>query len=322
MNLRPSGIDQHWTSRARYEDNDDSQPIIGVRLTNCERIFESAQTIQIFDSATVTIQFGFLQEQSVTLTREDGALFMDWLMAYHPALAGPALAVVPMGDRTPGPASAGLATGKARLVSYLAEAFPDVFGRGARATLPGADFYIEVMQLIQSAVDKPHRSRTPALILALEAIAHQLYINSIRMHVAAEHGAPEALAPLKAEARGLAYAADALREQAGALRAACPADLLPPHPTFPDMTPPAQPPRNPLAGQSPMDLGGPGYASQTLADHPEKQQPGRMVAVIDPLHRRYRQMGCIEHAVDSAVHVRFGTDAAEQFTPTQLMAIA
>lgn len=331
-----------WTFRPRWEDNDPEKPIIGVRLTNAAKIFETAQTIQIFDTCTVTVQFGFLQEQSVSLTREDGAEFIDWLKATHPELAAPMLAIVPVGDRTPGPAAAGMNTAKGELVAYLAKAYPEVFGRGGRATMTGADFYAELLELFKD----PERdsARTIQLILAVEGMAHDFYsdCNAALRRARALGASLEAAAEAQMDAYGYAMAAQRSRDYAEGLRIGQPLDLRPPVAAYPEAI---EPHTIPIvaeilargAGATDFKPLAPGLpppvvpVSETLASAAMRQRvkPGDILAVVDPTHAKFRQMGKLaairplavvgDRLVEMFSMMMSGATELEDFTAAQLM---
>lgn len=317
-----------WSFRPRYMDNDPDRPIIGVRLTNCAKIFDNAQTIQIFDQRTVTLQFGFLQEQSVSLTDDDGALFIDWLKATHPDLAAPMLAAVPAGDPTPGSSNTGLNTEKARLVEYLAHAFPERFGKGGHASQPGVDFYSEVLDLLYDT-DRDD-ARRAALILAAENMAHDMYADcNATLRQAARATTPEAAAELQMDAYGRAIAAETARTYGRTIRARISPELRPPDPEFPEaIDPQTIPVTQNLRALNPFPLGhsrprGIPPTSDSLATMPDKVKAGAMVGIIDPSHAKFRQMGEIKGADGKVIWVLVsGATAVEGFEPAQLMALA
>lgn len=322
-----------WTFRQRFEDNDPSKPIIGVRLTNAAKIFESAQTIQIFDQATVTVQFGFLQEQSVSLTREDGAEFIDWLKQAHPDLAAPMLAAVPQGDRGPGPSISPMSTTKAELTKYLAEAWPEIFGRGGRATAPDADFFTELLKLLTDP-DRDTQRRVQ-LILAAENMAHDFYADANAILRAASRQAElklsdAATTELQMDAYAKVMAAEGTRLYATQIRKRLPLDKLPPPAEFPEAIDPASIPAvqnvRALTHQPEIRQRGkfmPGYANETLAG--KTVSPDMMVGVVDPNHPKFRQLGQIKAcgtAPGAPIMVLIsGATDLEEFKPEQLMSL-
>lgn len=313
-----------WSFRPRYEDHDETKPIIGVRLTNCAKIFENAQTIQIFDRRTVTLQFGFLQEQSVTLTDDDGALFIEWLAMAHPELAAPMLAVVPAGDPTPGASNTGLSTTKAQLVEYLADAWPEVFGKGGRASQPGADFYTELLALFHD----PDRdtARRAALILAAENMAHDFYadcVATLRRAAYLDENKPARAPSANLRAYALVLAAEAARAYAKAMRGRLALENQPPPAEFPEAIDPETIPGRP-DDPSPNVARGIPPASDSLATIPTAEiKRGLMVGIIDPSHAKYRQMGQIySRSQDTVFALISGATEPEPFNLTQLMKLS
>jgi hypothetical protein len=171
-----------YTLKVDWLDGDPASGVNGFRIMRAEKLFEKALTIQIFDRSTVTLGWGFSNDQNVTLTKEDGRLFLEWLKTKELTPLIPEIwNVIPEAKPTTETRAAATNMAKARLVDYLVLSHPDIFGKyGAidhatpgQQIKPGEDFYTELLKLIAD----PERDGRDArrLIQALDSMAANLY---------------------------------------------------------------------------------------------------------------------------------------------------
>jgi hypothetical protein len=318
-----------WTIKARHVDRDEAKPLLGIRLTNCEALFNKALSIQILDDSTVSLSFGFSNDEHVSLTEDDGRAFLEYLKliafaavddagATYSLLTDELLAQIgkpiPREEQIPV-----FNMEKARLVDYLVQNSPQTFGKYGTARA-GGDFYAEVLELIKD----PSRDEEIArrMIHALESTAHTFYADANRMlHVAAQSNAP-ARSPHRMEAFGMIRAAEELRDRANDLRGKI-TDDPPAETPYPDAIAagelaeslaPAGPWDAPIDAAT-TDLA----AAQLLARQDVIDErafnaiilkPGDMVTVSDSAHPLYRRMGEVVAASGAArVTVHLAGDA-------------
>lgn len=220
--IRPELAEQGYTLKLQWIDNRPGGTINGFRITNARILFENALSIQIFDRSTVTLNNGFTNDDAISLTKEDGREFLEWLR-YEPdtPLVKELWDALPPGDETPAPLrpeSAVLSMGKAHLVDYLVQKHPHIFGRYGRMGAAGQDFYEAVLDTFKEQEESSTNVDVLRLIHSLESLAHDLYrdANPI-LRLAAKCDQPEQQ-HMKLLAYAKITAAEMLRSMASKIR--------------------------------------------------------------------------------------------------------
>ena len=293
-----------WTAKLRWEDNRPGEKLLGFRLTAAQKLFDDAVSIQIFDRETVTLSYGFTNDDHVTLTKDDGREFLEWLRALP---NGPLVPAIWMALEKPAepPQRAGVASAvtnlaKARLVEYLVENYPEVFGRFGSQSVEKSDFYDEVLALVKDPARDTAVHRQA--IQALETMAHEFYAIANRQAAASSASANAkddwlvTFGPWL-EALGYIRAAERCRHQANERRARLTTDA-PAETDFPDAI-------------TAEDL--PQIFPDPSTPHPPKsyrQETETLAVVIEENHPRHGQMCDIVRPGPELdqVYVRFTQD--------------
>jgi hypothetical protein len=211
----PQADARRWTRRLRHIDQNPAMPVLGIRYSDATGILREAKSIQVFDRSTVTVAFGFMQEDHVSFSGIDGAELLNAILA---GAAGPELAEAVQADlenipeKSTGPDAAEppvINAAKAKLVTYLVKARPERFGLYGTHPSYGEDFYAQLLELVRD----PQRDDTEArrMLTLLERTAHLSYAQANRCM---KGGAP-------ALAHGYIRAAQLLRDQANEYRNMC-----------------------------------------------------------------------------------------------------
>lgn len=294
-----------FTVKVGWIDNDPTGRLNGIRLLSARALFWRAISIQIFDRETVTLSWGFTNDDSVSLTKEDGRLFLEWLRDQPNTPLVPALwEIIPAPD--PGPITTSAATtnmAKARLVDYLVSQHADIFGRYGSMTAEGEDFYEAVLKLIQNPERDGRDMRR--LIHAIESLANAEYSRANRLWRAD-------IQANRYKALGAVLAAESLRECAASARANMGA-AAPPPAEFPE------------AITAEFALGRLHSEATSQANSipiPDRISPGATVVIrsypnfrpnAPEPHPRAGQIGTVTHQLpDGRLNVRFTDDRPEE----------
>lgn len=167
-----------FTVKLGWIDNQPGGKLNGIRFMDCRELMDRALSIQIFDRQTATISWGLDNKDSVTLTKEDGRQFIEWLVnAEDTPLTVELFELLPEATEAE-PARAGATNmAKARLVEYLVAKHPDKFGKygsmGNQESPAGEAFYAELLDLVEN----PERDGRDLarLVQSLDSLAANLY---------------------------------------------------------------------------------------------------------------------------------------------------
>lgn len=314
--LRDRMAQYGWTFKARFIDHDITKPLIGVRLTNAAKIMEEARSIQIFDRATVTLQTGFTNDEAISLTDDDGRDFLQWMRAAYPELMAPIWDSLAEPDSADAKVQAGayVDLGKNHLVIYLAEAYPEIFGRYGIISITGANFYTELLRVVKDP-DRDDAKRL-AVIQELENLAHDFYSDAaaaLRIAAAGEAAAGgEKLVTvdhMRRQAHGHVIAAERARERANHLRQRM--ETPPPVRAYPEAIT--------------MNTEGAVITEQPLAAAAPAAEPlvGDVVGILDPTSPYFRQMGRVKRLHPTGADVEISGQAEPiRFENSQLMVMA
>lgn len=301
-----------WTYKERHIDKNPELPLLGIRLTNAGRLFEESLSIQIFNRSEVSLSRGGLtNDDHVSLTKDDGRDFLDWLRTAHPEiLTEEVYSLLPEGPRE-GESTTTADEARSKLIAYCVRYHAEYFGPGSFAA-GGAPLEESILAVLRHRDNRPEfaseqASLTMRMILSLEEFAHENY-KAANAYLREAHDANEAApCPTLQMAMGAVQCGNWLRHRAQAMRAAAIADksIAPEHlpePTFPEainyvevfaliykkitedtgaapIEAPATPPP-PAPGLSDADL-----------------KPGMLVVVIDENAPQFRQMAEVERRV-------------------------
>jgi hypothetical protein len=172
-----------WTYKERYNDKDPAKGLLGIRLTNAAKIWDEGYSIQIFNRTTVTIaqKANATIDDHVSLTKDDGRDFLEWLRLAHPEVLPPEIwEKLPEGElETPAAPASSSDEARSALVQYLAPRFPEVFGPGSMAAsgAPLEETVLTLFRVLESAPKQVAESSrlTMRTILYLETTAHENY---------------------------------------------------------------------------------------------------------------------------------------------------
>jgi len=336
-----------WTYKERYIDKNPALGLLGIRLTNAAKIWDEGYSIQIFNRTTVTLaqKANATIDDHVSLTKDDGRDFLEWLRLTHPEILPPEIwEKLPEGEaESAGPASSDEA--RSALLQYLVPRYPEYFGAGSMAA-SGAPFEATILAVIRHGENIPAQVAesgrlTMRTILYLETMAHDCY-KETNSHLHNAHGADDV--PRKLAYARMAYlamgAAIEARERAATMRrdygtsGGDPAPL--PEASFPEAIDPnevwavieaafGQAAAHTIASttarviaQESAGVGIP--APLTEAD----VTPGMLVTIADPNHPRFRQVAEIYCRVGKERYALSfkGESGAPQFNLSQLRRIA
>jgi hypothetical protein len=285
--LKTDARAEGWTFKHRFVDNDPEQDLLGVRLTNANLLFDRSMSVQIFDRQTVTLSFGFSNDEHLSLTGDDGREFLLWLQQWKPKLMKELWNAIPeiRPEASTGPVALSLQTGKPALVNYLVASYPEIFGRFGEIA-NGDDFYDAVLRVIRNP-ERDDRSKA-MLIHSLEELAHVAYADANSLLRSADLViGQDNVQNVYREAHAQVTMAQRLRAHAGAIRSLM---LKPPTPSpFSDEILAVQdfpPPRE-------------------LTTNVDEIKPGNVVVVSDEKHALSRQIGEVVDANKEGARVRF-----------------
>ena len=218
-----------FTVKAQWIDNQPGGKLNGLRIMKAEALFGRALTLQVFDRQTVTISWGFSNDDAVTLTKEDGRLFLDWLrLKKMTPLPDEIWQLIPEATDTARETHAAATNmAKARLVDYLVANHADIFGKYGSLDdrlAPGEDFYTALLDLVQNPERDGRDLRR--LIQALDNLAGGLYVMA---NSQLKTGAPA----MRWRAIGSVLAAEEIRDMAQRGRASM-GGSPPPAPAYPE----------------------------------------------------------------------------------------
>lgn len=204
-----------FTVKLGWIDNQPGGKLNGIRFMDCRELMDRALSIQIFDRQTVTVSWGFENKDAVTLSKEDGQQFIEWLIMMEDSpLTIELFELLP--EATEAEPTRGGATNmaKARLVEYLVAKHPDKFGQYGSITgrtTAEESFYEELLDLVEN----PERDGRDLarVVQALDSLAGNLYRQA---NSQLKTGAPA----LRWRALGAVLAAEEIRDMAQNTRTA------------------------------------------------------------------------------------------------------
>lgn len=203
-----------FTVKLGWIDNQPGGKLNGIRFMDCRELMDRALSIQIFDRQTVTVSWGFENKDAVTLSKEDGRQFIEWLVnAEDTPLTVELWELLPEVTEAE-PTQAGATNmAKSRLVDYLVAKHPDKFGKYGSITgrtTASESFYEELLDLVEN----PERDGRDLarLVQSLDSLAGNLYAQA---NSQLKTGAPA----LRWRAVGSVLAAEEIQEMAQNARA-------------------------------------------------------------------------------------------------------
>lgn len=294
-------VPEGWLVKRQWIDKQPGGELLGIRITNAAKLYELAWSIQLFDRNTATLSIGgFDNDSHVTLSKEDGAAFIEW-MHLNGKMSDEvydALATIEPDDTEARPI---VNMAKNRLVNYLVENYAETFGRYGSLTVESTDFYDEVLALVKDPARDDVTTRQ--LIAALESMAHDFYRAA---NIGLRAAGADATANQLAQVDGLLKAAEECRRMANEKRERTPG--APPESDYPEAI------------------------TRTVGERPPAPAPkgddyalGSLAHVTDPNSSRHQQIGevvrvtCGPGGFAAQVYLRFqGAREIEPFTAGQV----